>query len=47
MTMHDGLTALCVVFAIGIIIKGFRGSTRVKPIDRPDNWQNDTPPKDD
>jgi hypothetical protein len=40
MTMYDGLMALCVVFAVGVIAKGFWGSTRVKPIDQPDNFKD-------
>lgn len=40
MTMYDGLMALCVIFAIGVIAKGFWGSTRVKPINQPDNFKD-------
>lgn len=47
MTIYDALMALCLVLAVGIIVKGFWGSTRVKPIEQPDNWQNYTPPDGD
>ena len=47
MTLYDILMALCVVFVVGVLLKGFWRSTGVKPINQRDNWDNDASPKDD
>jgi hypothetical protein len=39
-TIGDVLALLGLVVVVGIIVKGFWGSTRVKPIEQPDNWQD-------
>lgn len=39
MTIGDALALLGLVVVAGIIVKGFWDSTRVKPIEQPDNWQ--------
>jgi hypothetical protein len=36
--IYNLLMAFGVVVVVGIIVKGFRGATRVKPIEQPDNW---------
>ncbi len=47
MTLYDILMALCVAVAVGVLVKGFWSSTRVKSINQPDNWQNDASPRED
>lgn len=39
MTIYNLLMAFGLVVVVGIVVKGFWGSTRVKPIKQPDNWQ--------
>ena len=40
MTIHDLLVIFGCIVVVGIIVKGFWGATRVKPIEQPDNWQS-------
>ncbi len=40
MTIYDLLMVFGLVVVAGIIVKGFWGSMRVKPIEQPDNWQS-------
>jgi hypothetical protein len=47
MTIYNILMGLGLVAVAGIIVKGFWSSTRVKPIEQPDNWQNNPPPSYD
>ena len=48
MTIYNILMGLGLVAVAGIIVKAFWSSTRVKPIDQPDNWQRDyAPPSGD
>ncbi|WP_256752322.1 hypothetical protein [Mesorhizobium sp. Mes31] len=42
MTISGILAALGGLIVLGIIVKGFWGGDRVKPIEQPDNWQNHT-----
>lgn len=43
MTIYSLLMALGLVVVIGIIVKGFWGSTRVKSLEQPDNSQGSPP----
>ena len=40
MSMYDAVMLFGCVVVLGIIVKGFRSATRVKPIEQPDNWQS-------
>jgi FtsZ-interacting cell division protein ZipA len=39
MTIYNLLMALGLVVVVGIVVKGLWSSTRVKPVEQPDNWQ--------
>jgi FtsZ-interacting cell division protein ZipA len=39
MTIYNLLMIIGLVVVIGVIVKGFWSSTRVKPMEQPDNWQ--------
>lgn len=41
MTLYNVLMSLGVVVLIGILLKGFWGVTRMKPLEQPDNAQSD------
>ncbi|MGK6317497.1 hypothetical protein [Neorhizobium sp. DT-125] len=44
MTLYNVLMSFGVVVLIGILLKGFWGVTRVKPLEQPDNAQSDGVP---
>ena len=39
MTIYDLLMMTGLVVVVGVIVKGFWSSTRVKSIEQPDNWE--------